>query len=79
MDIKACGYHKNYTFSRSLSNFKCILLVMRGETLSIFDGGVKGQGQILHFVINLMGTIQATVLAKSLSTFSCKLLMMRED
>ena len=35
-------------FAASLSNFTCMLLMMRGGTLLILGHGVKGQGQLLH-------------------------------
>ena len=39
---------------------------------------IKSQGILLHFVYKShVGTIQKTVLAQSLSNFTCKLFMMR--
>ena len=40
------GMIQTTVFSRSLSNFACKLLMMRGGTLLIFGHGVKGQDQL---------------------------------
>ena len=52
--------------------------MMRGGTLLILGHKIKGQGQLWHILYKtLMGMIQSTVFARSLSNFACKLLMMR--
>ena len=54
---------------------------MRGGTLLFLGHWVKGQGQLWHSVYKtlsrLVDTIQTTVLAESLSNFTCKLWMIR--
>ena len=64
-------------FVQSLSNFTCKLWMMRGEILSILGHGVKGQGQLLLCVQDLVGRIQTTVFTQSISNFTCKVWMMR--
>ena len=50
---------------------------MRGGTILILGHGIKGQGHLWHSVYDLVGRIQTTVFAQSLSNFTCKLWMMR--
>ena len=62
----------------SRSNFTWKLLKSRRGTVLILVHGVKGRGQLWYFFVwNLVGTIQTTVLVKSLSNFICKFLTMR--
>ena len=45
------GTIQTTVFARSLSNFTCTLLMMRGGTLLIFGHRVKGQDQLWHSVV----------------------------
>ena len=43
-------------FAQSLSHFTCTLTIFRGGTLLILGHGVKGQGQLWHFVYKTLWT-----------------------
>ena len=43
-------------FDQSLSNFTCMLWMLRGGTLSILAHGIKGQSQLRHSVYKTLWT-----------------------
>ena len=76
--IRPCGNHSDYSFCPI--TFKLHMWVVDDERRNPIDLGSRGQrsrSTLALCVYDLVGTIQTTVFAKSLSNFLCKLCMMR--
>ena len=72
---ETCWQDTDYRFCPS--TVKLHMPVVDNERGNPIDFGLNGQGQLWHCVLNLVGTIQTSVLFQSLSNFTCQLLMMR--
>ena len=71
-----CGHNTDYSFCPITFNFHMLVFAMRGRTVIGFVS--LGQRSPLALcLLNFLDTIQTTIVARSLSNFSCKLLMMR--
>ena len=78
--ITPCGQDTDYSFCPI--TFKLHIEVVDGERRNPVDFGsrVKGQGQLWHSVYKTLWTrFRLQFFVHSLSNFTCKLLMMREE
>ena len=57
LSIKPSVHYIDYSFAHLLLHFTCKLFMMKGGTLLILGHGVKGQGQLLHFVNKTLWTL----------------------